>query len=274
MGPPRFETVADALLPCADAVFEHLRTHGYKVRRELADQAAPFTPTMTAKRHSTTLHIEVGGRVEIERLCEWKAYATSKPNDTRLSACVPVEADILASQIAQLTELGIGLFMLGETGIAEIVQATDLAMSIPLPKLTKLPAKVRTLLGHSYEQFDRGEWREGFENACNALEEEARRYLAHWTRTGRIKLATKSGPKQLTATEIRGYTLGRLAVAYRAILTPNSLDVAVEHALTQINPDRVERVHRRSGKRTETRLRKNVGQHMWLIAGILKQLTS
>lgn len=274
MGTRKFQTVADDLIPCAFAISDHLTTHGYKVRAELPDHAAPFTPTITATRDSTTLHVEVVGTVDVERLREWVAYGKSVMRDTRLAVCTLVTTNVQAGTITDLRRLGIGLFLFDGTTVAESAQAGDLAMNVELPKLSKQPQRVRELLGHAYEQFHRGEWREAFESACNALEEEARRYFTHWSRTGRIKVPSKKGPKQMTAAEIKGLSLGQLAVAFRNILTPNLLDVAIEQALTKINPDRVERTHRRRDKRTENRLRKNVGQHMWLIASILRQMHS
>jgi hypothetical protein len=76
----------------------------------------------------------------------------------------------------------------------------------------------------------------------------------------------------MTPQEIGGLSMGQLAAAFRQILTPNSLDVTTERALSTINPDRVERTHRRLSKRTETRLRNNVPKHMWLIVNVLKKL--
>jgi hypothetical protein len=182
--------------------------------------------------------------------------------------------DIRPATIASLKALRVGLLLFDGMTVSESLQAEDLAMNVVLPRLSKQPQRVRQLLGHAYEQFDRGEWREGFESACNALEEEARRYLVHWSRTGRIKIASKNGPLQMQAAAVKKLTLGQLAIAFRGILTPNSVDVAIEQALSKINPDRVERTHRRRAKGTEARLRQNVGQHMWLIVATLRQINS
>jgi hypothetical protein len=118
------------------------------------------------------------------------------------------------------------------------------------------------------------EWREGFEEACNAFEEEARRYLKRWSKTGRVKIQTKHGPKQLTPTEINKLTMGALRDKFTHILGPTLLDSMIEEALEKVNPDRVERIHRRRAKRTESRLRSNVGRHMWLIVNVLKRMCS
>jgi hypothetical protein len=272
MPAPRFETVADALLQHATDLVEHLRTHGYRVRAEVADYAAPFTPTITARRRSTVLHVEVTGTIDLERMREWVAYGKSSGDDTRIAFCVPSEVELSNATVIAVRNMGVGLFVVDGGTVVESITAVDLAMNVELPKLRKQPTPVRQLLGHSYEQFGRGEWREGFEDACNALEEEARRYYAHWSRTGRIRVNSPSGPKPMTQAAIKRLTLGQLAKAFKDILTPNSLDVAIEQALSKVNPDRVERTHRRHQRRTEERLRKNVGKHMWLIVSVLKQM--
>jgi len=272
MPAPTFQTVIDDLIPCALAVVTHLRAHGYKVKIEVPDYAAPFTPTMTATRGSTWLHLEVVGSVDVERLREWVAYGKSVSRDTRLAVCVPSVPDVPSAVILTLRRIGVGLLVFDGETVVESLQAIDLAMNVELPRLSKQPQQVRELLGHAYEQFDRGEWREGFENACNALEEESRKYLLRWSKTGRIKVITPRGSAQLTTRAIKRLTLGQLANAFKNILAPTSLDVIIEQALTRINPDRIERTHRRHQKRTEERLRRNVGQHMWQIVNVLKRL--
>ena len=77
---------------------------------------------------------------------------------------------------------------------------------------------------------------------------------------------------QLSASQINGLTIGGLRDCFRKILAPTLLDSTIEEALAKVNPDRIERVHRRRAKRTETRLRSNVGKHMWLIVNVMKKM--
>lgn len=272
MGRPPFRTVADELLPCAISALSHLRSRGYRVRREVADHAAPLTPTLTAKRSSTTLHLDVVATIDIDRVKEWVAFGKSAGRDTRLALCVLPSHELTTRSIDELRALGVGLYSAGPGHFAEMIAPVDLAMNLELPSLAKLPRRAQELLGPAYDKFDKGEWREGFEEACNAFEEEARRYLKRWSRTGRIKVPSNTGPKQLSAAEIGRLPMGGLRDRYAAILSPNLLDSLIEHALREVNPDRVERVHRRRARRTEARLRANVGKHMWLLANVLKQM--
>lgn len=269
-----FRTVPDDLVACAEAAHAHLRGLGYRVCIERTDHAAPFTPTMSATRLTTTLHIEVTAAPDLSLIEEWVNFGRTASGDTRLAVCLPVEAPLPSAAMARLRRLGVGL-LTHDGEMVDSVAALDLAIrGMELPKLHQQPARVRELLGHAYEQWGRGEWRECFESACNALEEEARRYFARWSRTGRIQVQRKGKAQSLAASEINRLTLGQLARAFRDILSPSSLDVTIEQALTRVNPDRVERVHRRSRKATENRLRRSVGQHMWLIVNTMRQFVA
>jgi hypothetical protein len=265
---PTFLTVADVLLPSAHAAYDHFRGMGYRVTVEKADAAAPYAPTMTAVRTSTTVHVEVCGVVDFARMKEWVSYSKSTARDTRVSVCMPASAAVSAGTEEELRKLGVGLLRFGTT-IAEAIAPIDLALNVELPAL---PPSLREALGPAYEKYQRGEWRECFEEACNALEEEARRYLKRWSKTGRIKVQRKKGPMQLTISQINGLSMGGVRNAFRDILSPTSLDSAIEQVLAAVNPDRVERVHRRRAKRTETRLRRNMGKHMWQIVNVMKQM--
>jgi hypothetical protein len=272
MAKPRFRTVADALLPCALKVHARLTSRGYRVRCEVVDYAAPFTPTISASRESTTLHVNVVGTVDVARIREWVSFGRSTGNDTRVALCIPDDHAISEAAVEELRALGVGVFVANDTKFTERLVARDLALNVSLPDITGLPQRARELLGPAYDKFDRGEWREAFEDAYSALEGEAKRHLKQWSKTGRIKVHSKKGPRQMPPAEISGLTMGQLRDRYSQILTPNQLDSMIEHALERVNPDRIERVHRRQSRRTEVRLRKNVGQHMWLIANVLSRM--
>jgi hypothetical protein len=262
---PTFLTVADKLLPAAHAAYDHVVTHGYRVHVEKADASAPHVPTMTATRSSTTVHMEVCGVLDLVRVNQWVSYSKSTARDTRLMLCMPADA---VAQEDELRRLGVGMLRFG-TAITETIAPIDLALQVELPDL---PAKLRVALGPAYEKHERGEWRECFETACNAFEEESRRYFKRWSKTGRIKVQRKKGPVQLSGPEIGGLPMGALRDCFRDIVSPTSLDLAIEQALTAVNGDRKDWVHRRRDKRTENRLRKNMGRHMWQIVNVMTQM--
>ncbi|MFL6275240.1 MAG: hypothetical protein ACJ74G_08505, partial [Blastocatellia bacterium] len=157
------------------------------------------------------------------------------------------------------------------SGLIERIPPTDLGLGVNLPPLTSLPRKLRTLLGSAYDQFNRSHWREGFEDACQAFENEARRYLKAGIKT-RIKFVTSKGPKTYTDKQIDRLTMGQLATAFSQIHSQNRSDAIVGHALSHINPDRVGVVHHKSKATTEKRLRTNVGQNMSIIIAAMKEM--
>jgi hypothetical protein len=271
---PRFRTVADELLPSALAVHTHFSLHGYTVRIERAELGAPFTPTFTLSRDRTTLHVDVVQSVDLRRIREWVKYGKSTASDTRLAVCVPSVTAVRNGDRAELREMRVGLLALDGPGITEILPPQDLSLAVELPDLLALKRRVRRLLGHAYEQFNDGDWREGFEEACQSFEIEARSYLKQGTRTGRIKVQSKTGPKQLASAEVDGMTMGQLAQVFGMILTPTRLDEVIGQALARLNKDRIGVVHHKRKKVTENRLRRNVGRHMWVIVHALTELCS
>jgi len=274
MAGPKFRTVAEELLPCALAVHSHFSLHGYTVRIERAELGAPFTPTLTVSRDRTTLHLDVVQFVDLRRIREWVKYGKSTGSDTRLAVCVPSVTALTNGDRTELREMRVGLFALDGGGITESLPPQDLSLSVELPDLRALKPRVRRLLGHAYEQFDDGDWREGFEGGCQSFEVEARSYLKRGSKTGRIKIESKDGPKQLASREIEGMTMGQLAQVFGRILAPTRLDEVIGQALAKLNKDRIGVVHHKRKKATENRLRRNVGRHMWVIVHALTELCS
>ncbi len=272
MSGPKFRTVADELIPTARAVHGHFTLHGYSVKVEKPELGAPLTPTLTVTRDRTTLHLDIVQAVDVKRVGEWVRYGKSMPSDTRLALCVPSTAAVSNEDRATLKDMRVGLFALDGADLFESLPPQDLSLAVELPDLHALKPRVRSLLGHAYEQFDDGDWREGFGEACRSLEVEARSYLKRGSRTGRIKVQSKNGPRQLASLEIEGMTMGQLAQIFGKILTPTQLDEVVGQALTKLNRDRIGVVHHKRKKVTENRLRKNVGRHMWVIVHALTEL--
>jgi hypothetical protein len=266
-----FKTVPEELLDAAEVSADHFANHGYAIRVEKGDLGFPYTPTMVCRRQSTTLIVEVDSVVRMNRLQEWVAFAKSTGRDTRVIVIVPSEDLLDNKSEANMRDLGIGLMVASENGCVERVAGRDLALGVELPELSQLPRQVRHLLGPAYEQFARSQWREGFEEACQALEGEGRRYLKSGLRTGRIVILGKKTP---SATAVDRMTMGQLADIFARIQNKNRADSMIGQTLKSINRDRIGVVHHKSKKRTESRLRTNVGRHMWSVVATLKGLRS
>lgn len=268
-----FLTVAEELLEHAECVADFFEARGYTVKIERTEIGYPYTPTLSCRRTPTKLLVELYATVPQDRLTAWGAYARSCSKDTRVALALPQDASRRPEDDAKLRELGIGLYLSDGTTTVEAIVPLDMALNVKLPELKTLPPKMRTVLGPVYEQFERSQWREGFGEACQAVEVLGREYLKAGVGTGRITLVTTAGKtRNLTQAQIDRLTLGRLGEAFGQIQNQNYSDAAVGKVLTRINKDRVGVAHHKSKPSTEARLRKNVGQHMWRVIAALREL--
>jgi hypothetical protein len=274
MGKRTYLTLALELEEYAERVATELEDHGYTVKAEKDELGFPGTPTLLAKRERTTLVIELVIEVTssnfIQRLDSWTRFGKSCGYDLRVVICSPENFQPSPKEQQQIRAKGCGLWTISLSGVTTVIPPHDLAINIVLPERRSLPPRLRTLLGTAYEQFDQTSWREGFDEACKVLEIEARRYLRHWIRTGRIQLMTTKGPRTLTGAQVDKLTMGALAKVFRQIVAKTRIDSQIEKALTAINADRVLRTHHKHKKITESSLRINVGRHMWVIIETLK----
>jgi hypothetical protein len=140
----------------------------------------------------------------------------------------------------------------------------DVALNAQLPEFSALHPRLRKLLAPVYEKFDRSERREGFGEACEAVETEARRYLLEGLRRGRIALVSPKGkPIALSEVQVKRLTLGQLHDQFNNIQSPNQRDSIIAAVLKAILDDRNGLRHEKRKAATEARLRANVGKHMW-----------
>ncbi len=271
--PRTFRTVSDDLLEHAEAVALDFELRGYRVRAEHRDPGFPYTPTLVSTRARTTVIADIVAEVDLGRVNTWVNYARSTGRDTRLSVCVSAQAQITQADETALQDRGVGLYISEPGRVIERLAPQDLALNVTLPELAALPPRVREWLGPVYEQFGRAQWREGFGDACQVLETEARRYLKRGIQRKRISLRTKTGNiRTLTAAQIDKLTMGQLAEAFSQIQSKTQADSVIGQVLARVNKDRVGVTHHKGKAVTETRLRRNVGQHMWCVVGGLKEL--
>lgn len=269
----QYKTIPDELVEYVDGIKGHFRNLGFTVRVERHEVGFPYTPILVCRRgRITTLIVEIDAQIRFERLEKWLRYGRSCGSETQIALCLPSSVDVSAIELARFQQEGIGLYSVDRNGLREQRPPVDLGLNLQLPELDDMPARARQLLGPAYEKFDRREWREGFERACKSLEAEARRYLKRWSRTGRIVIQRKKGPISLSNKEINKMTMGALAQAFSNIQAQNHADSVVAQALARINRDRVGVAHFVAERRTEARLRANVGQHMWVITDALRAM--
>lgn len=268
-----FQTVPDELLEHADAMADYLAEHGYRVRIEHSDLGYPSTPAMVCIRERTSLVVHVDSAITYARLDDWVRFARSAGRDTRIAICLPVEILPSPADEQKLRADGIGLYGAAHGQVVERIPALDLALNVQLPALKKLSPRLRALLGSAYEQFGRSNWREGFQEACRALEEEARRHVKRWWKSGRLIVLKPNGqPEAFSNRKVDKMTMGQLALLYARIQNKGKTEAVVARTLSRLNRDRIGVVHHKRKAITEQRLRTNVGQHMWSVVAALREL--
>jgi hypothetical protein len=230
---------------------------------------------MVCTRQGTTLIVEVTNTISRKALEDWNRFGSSCSADTQFALCVPHTRNVSGPEITLLQKFKAGLYVATASELDERIAPVDLALRMFLPDARTLPKRVRRLVGPVYEQVSRGQWREAFKRASQVLEEQCRRYLKAGIvgPTPRIVVLKKSGqPRVLDAKRINKLSLGQLADVFSQIQKPNQSDALIGQVLASVNPDRVNTTHFEGAKKTEKKLRANVGQHMWRILAALKAL--
>lgn len=268
-----FRTVPDELLEHANAAATFHEEHGYSVKVERKEPAFPYRPTLLCKRAPTTLVIEVVESVELDRAREWSRFGHSLTRDTRFAFAVPASNNRNHDIDAALAELGVGLLVVDGDTVLETLPAKDLAVNLDFPELRRLSPKLRKLLAPAYEQFQRSQWREAFNEMCQVLEKECLAHLKKGVNSGRVTFRRPNGRVwKLTVAQIDKMPMGGLAQAFSLIETPNHADTVAATTLTKINKDRIAVTHKKGTAATEARLRRNAGQDIWLVVSALKEI--
>lgn len=268
-----YTTVGVDLAEYADTFADHFQNLGYRCSVEPFELDYPYRPTFVFKRTPITVIFEVYIRVAEERLDHWSKYCSSCSRDTRVAIGMPPDASVSAKESMALSRLGVGLYRLDSGTVREIIAPKDLALHIELPDLKTIPPRLRSVLGPVYEQFGRSMWREGFEDACQAVEQEVRRYLKKSVKTGRISFTKPGGALKLWSNaQIDKMTLGQLGDALKSIAVPNHRDLLITQGVIRLKKDRIGVAHYKGAKSTETRLRNNVGRHMYTVIATLREL--
>jgi hypothetical protein len=245
----------------AELVCDWLEEHGYKLVLEPNEFGYPNRPTVRCERQARLVFVEVDSEIRLDRAREWASFSKSRSSDTRVIVAVP-ELPNSAQALESLRKEGIGLVVCGAS-CEEILIPADQTLNIGIPNLAKQRRPVQRLLGPAYEKIRRGEWQDGFDDACQALEQEARKHLVRGIASGRITLA--SGQSTLRQQDIRRMTIGTLARTYARIPNQTQVDRVVGDTLARINYDRVTVAHYRGNSRREARLKRNWMGHMWSI---------
>ena len=221
-------TISEDFVPAANALRRRYRRNGYTVKVEEPEIGFPYTPALRCIRQNTTLICELGSFRILERAETWRDFACSCGRDTRIVFVVPANDRISSQREAALRRIGIGVTTFDDDcKLEEMFAPKDLALIVSLPDLGECKMQVRRLLGPAYEQIEDGHWREGFESACQALEDEARRYLKRGIQCGRITILRANGnvgcrgARAVVRAFARDFPLARRFRGYRCRTSPD-----------------------------------------------------
>jgi hypothetical protein len=274
MPAPTFLTVPRELQSSVYACWDALQGSGYRLFAEHSEPHFPETATILARRPREHRFYLFDARIKEQRLILWSKYGRSCSSATFIISCVPVGVAIPAATIPRIQELGIGLTIIDEDGsLREVLPPIDLSLNISLPPLDRHKAIVRRELFKAHREFDRGDWKRGFELACKTVERFARNYLLREARAGKVQVPGKGGlPKAVSPREIDRMPLGALAEIFCQKLIPSQVDAQLCGGLKKINPDRIDVAHDKMNASKERRLRANVARHMWTIDNLLTRI--
>lgn len=269
-----FVTVPEELLACATAAAQHFGTLGYRVRVEPHQFDYPYAPTLVCKRDRTTLIIEVQGRLDRGRLEDWARYAKSLNKDVRIAVVMPASSSLPVDIENELRDEDLGLYRDRGAALVEVLAPKDLAVNFALPSRDSLHPRIQRALGRAYEQLDHSNWREAFEEICQALETHARDFLKREvaSRGPGAFIDAKGKPYSLSVARVDKMTLGQLAIAFAEVSTATHSTSVITRALTRVNGNRVGVVHHKTASKTEQRLRRSVGQDVYTAIAALKIL--
>ena len=262
-------TIPEELQAIADRLLQWFEDHGYNVKVE--DRSRPEYPTLpcfVCRRGPTSLYVDLAGELpRAEHVREWEAFCRVQSADSRYVVAVRTSAVSMNRQL-QLVADGIGLLAVDEHyDVHELNPAADKSIADDLPKLTKYPKEVRRILAPSWEEVGRGRLLEGFDDACVAFENEARKYLVRHAKSGRISFAGTTTP---SPQKIGRMTMGQMIDAFSKIQRPNHADSVILQTLRDLNPDRIRVAHKRKDGRSLAALRQNAPGLMWKLGACME----
>lgn len=251
----------------------HFQGRGFKVSIEGHSVGYPSRPTIISTRDPQTVFGFVVNKMEKDRLRSWVSYCKSCNEDVRVCIYLEEEKILGIKDLQFCRNRGIGVYVWSADDYQCLNEEIDLAFNAELPDIKEFNRDTRRLLGPAYDLFHGGKWREGFECAVRILEEDARRYLLRQINAGRADYNDpKNTKKTLNRRQVSKFTLGQLKDIFCNLLSQNSLEAHLCAGLSRLNPTRIERIHRPSSRRTEKRMRDRVGQDMWAIVDLIREM--
>ena len=270
---PSFRTVGTELEGAAVAAVEYFRSNGYRVSIEPIEFEYPSTPTIRCTRLKETLLLEAVVATNLDAIDGWVAFAKSRSKSTSFALLVVSPPGVTHEELVQLKQRNVGLFSFNGALVTEVIGPRDLTVSLQLPPLEMLKPATLRKIKPCFEKIERGEWVDGFRDACQVLESMAVAHLVDGIQRGRLLFRSKNGSqKTYGLQQIKRMPQGALVKVFAEIVAPTQVDSIYHKALSSTNPDRIKAVHKTSRAKNSARFRATIGQHLWTIVSALKQI--
>jgi hypothetical protein len=261
-------TVVEELQPTADRLVSWLGDSGYKVIIENTQrEECPFLATLECKRLHTTLLVDVRMKLpDRETLREWTTYCRAQKTDVRYAFALLGPGPSVSS-LSLAKSMGVGIFVVDkEFNVHEECDAQDFSTKDKFPALSRFPKRVRELLGPAWDVLRKGDFVQGFDDACVTFESESRKYLARHVGRRIHILDSKGRRADPTKTVIKRMTMGQLAEAFARIDGANHNDDSIGKILKELNPTRIKAAHKRRDGRSIKAIKQNGPALLWKIA--------
>lgn len=257
----------DLLGPVLDYV-RWLEDQGYKVTAEPTDLEYPNTPVLMATRSPNQVYFyEVASRVNVTRAQSWVNYGKASSIDVRYVAVVANGKNIASADLGKLKSMGVGVHLFDGENVERLCNPHDLSLSFDFPAL---PRKLVRKLATARDLFADGHWKESYEDACQALETDARAYMVKRVRMGATFVSSAGKTVTYTEQQVSKATLGAVGKMFLELVTPTQAESQLAQAIKRINPRRVTVAHfkSKSGKRAK-QLREEVGKDLIVIVNAM-----
>lgn len=264
-----FMLVPDDLLSFVVRYGQWLESQGYRLTVEPSDLEYPTTPVFRGRRNAGEDYFyEVSSVVDLKRAEEWAKYGRASHRDTRFVVAIAGNKPVPPATLTKLAELKVGLDIIAAATISSLLAPHDLSLNVDFPSL---PSHLRKTLGRAKDLWNRGEWKEAYEDACVVLTTKACEYLQKAVKAQRVTFVGANGnPINYTEAQIGRMTLGQLEHAFDEIAAPTQNESRAAQAMARINPNRVTVAHfkHKSGKRLQN-LRAKVGKDLIVIVNTM-----
>jgi hypothetical protein len=173
-----FLLVADELKHAAGSCTAWLEARGWTVNDADDDLSFPLAPSMSARRDSALLVVEVIDEIDERRLSEWMLYAKAAGAEVYLALCIDASCAALDEIVLFATRAGLGVYVVDGGASSEMVEPRDLSANTIVPDLSNEEQWIREALGRAVEEYERTNWQEGLRRATTGFEELCRARLS------------------------------------------------------------------------------------------------